>query len=556
YNIDKLAIGCCIVEQKKGAEKIPTILKNWVESNVGTTPEEREQFMKGIELPPIFILCTFWNQILVYDYRTDSPNPKDKISKMLDTRFFDDLFSDFSWRKNWTTSKRYFKNIYLLRDYEYCTLYSPANVTPEPENGFNQEDEKKIDYYNGARDSFVLFRKEVKQKEATLTLDINDYFEDPKVSFEAASLPNLDGSLHIIECLRKLDASSLKMRKLANILNKNYHAAMRELKDLHIDDSMESRIEEAQKKAKEIHNSLTFQQIGSLHSLAYLQEKIMLDRDQVRERIYRLLNDDQIFNNFEQERYKIIVEQYPNLTQLENKEEKLAYLFSELDVSSVEEIEKRHDIKVDELLEFSKMESTAQKLIDKIFAFWQGNIEFLLDSSFNKKYPLRVIIDTLVKNFKILHIRDAIADSIGEYVNVIHINPLTYSKISDIITSMFNNHLMTAGWYFSSDKDKEKQITLAKNNDFKCREDVWNNEVIVKDTAYINSIFDGIERYEESNGNGSLKANPMMYNTYKWRDHLKLSLLTGLDIVDYDEDSNKSLKKLLNENNELEISIG
>ena len=132
FQISNLAVVSCMSRQLDGASLIPNLLNSWIATYIGENSIDRSNYMNTLDnqVPPLFIVLTYLNEILIYNPDKDTVDPKDKLKTVFQTRLKEDLFADFAWRTNWSISNNNsstFKNIYLLRDFSYCQLFNKIN---------------------------------------------------------------------------------------------------------------------------------------------------------------------------------------------------------------------------------------------------------------------------------------------------------------------------------------------------------------------------------------------------------------------------------------------
>ena len=134
----------------------------------------------------------------------------------------------YSWFNNWTLAEPYFRNIYLLRDFEKSETPSRLFI------GYNQYKEEKEEVILPQNPNF---RKELRQSFIEYDF-VKKHFEDPAASWDAAASINKDGTELIITKLTVAAANSKAARQtkiktdLVQILdaikaelNRHYHSA-------------------------------------------------------------------------------------------------------------------------------------------------------------------------------------------------------------------------------------------------------------------------------------------------------------------------------------------
>jgi hypothetical protein len=186
----------CIPPEQNNITGLPATLNDWVERNVGGTPEQRNTRLQSMKSPPLMIILTKWNKNLVGD---PSDTPQD-LGQRWDTVFNTFLRNEYisgkGWDRNWTAAGDKFTNYYLLRDFKYSKELFESNEQNEGEtrlsstfkrNGF----ENVEDYFSKLKSSFLKFEF------------VREFIPSPEEVWEESSTPGKDGSALIIEALNK-----------------------------------------------------------------------------------------------------------------------------------------------------------------------------------------------------------------------------------------------------------------------------------------------------------------------------------------------------------------
>lgn len=230
YLISNLML--CHHDMKSDVYTMWCLLKDWIHSSVGRSPEERAEYIRSSEISPLFIVSTKFNADLVKQPIDclGSDEEKEQVKRARWIKRFNSTLGDLLhepyddlWLSQWTPDKP-FKNMYLLRNF----VYSCQSGVYE---GYLKRDERGnwIDnYVDGHRreerisDAYKDFIPELKR--TFLENDfVQTHFEDPEKSWDEAVSLNHNGSAWIIENLTKAakNAYVARERKFDRLLHGN-----------------------------------------------------------------------------------------------------------------------------------------------------------------------------------------------------------------------------------------------------------------------------------------------------------------------------------------------
>lgn len=556
FKLNNLAIVSCLAEQKDGSAQIPELLNNWIINYIGDTPEEREDSIKNMGLPPLFVILTFWNKILSYDDNRDNIDPKERLDTAFKTRFYQDIFSNNSWHNDWLSHQNFFQNIYLLRDFNYCTLFKKDDDNFE--NGIN---DSQLEFYNNVKNYFL------KLNEASV------YFKDSQESWNAATTENLDGSDLIIKNLFHVTSNKHKTRRLIGIVNKAYTSFINNMPKPKLED-VTSLIRDAKRKSIDISTRLgMYVEEGA--SLGAFQELFTLNEEEVYEIILVLIKSHKILTAGQLKKYFAFLLQHPELRQDISKDEKLEILMNKMGYDSISELTKVLEVDYkfnlnklfDKNLEKLKRKSTF--IAEEIKSYWVErilNIEGSVTMSESLTDETIVTIgNSLRNNFDRINMVDHIASSISSYVDEAELSDEAYFMISNIINGIINNFVMSAGWDYTDAFDQERIRQVSEQNMVNILDVATSKRSNVEriDPAVIEGVFDDLENevnlINESLDKGTshtiIGKFSSLYNLTRWQDCLKLSFMANLSSVDYNIESNNRLKEILKERENIKIAL-
>ena len=368
FNINNLLF--CTNDKQMDVNEIPSLLYNWIVKNVGDNAYERNTALKNVSLPPLFVVFTFFNNQLKYDTTNDLDYPSDlqKLNYKWDARFnrfFENeiVTQTKDWHVNWTTDNPKFKNFYLLRDFKYST----DTFNGFEENGYELNIKaERLAYLEKLKQSFTNFNF------------VKNHFNDPLKSWEIASEINSDGTELIGNNLSEVSNNITKTNHYINKINNVVIDSKGELKKhLHTDDLALLRAK-SMKGVNEIQFSLSSIITENINSF----NKFILNLSVQPIEIYNLLNENIVVNineknisNLNQSR--ILINQYPELKNVNSFEQVLQILKIRLGLLSIQEVELFLDdkgIKKDSLFAKVESKSKAQFYVELVLNYWKSKI--------------------------------------------------------------------------------------------------------------------------------------------------------------------------------------
>jgi hypothetical protein len=191
----------CHHNDQKTEPTIGASINNWIEYNIGKTPQMRANILnKTNGIAPLFLICTKFN-IDLERTRNDMPDTGTNLNNhwsRFDTTI-PKIIEPEKWLNEWVSqggifTSKYFQNVYLLRDF----YWSAKNRVFDGYNELNGTIETGVhvfedypEYFNDLKESF-------------LSNDfVKKHFAKPQQAWEDVATINNDGSKAII---RNLDA--------------------------------------------------------------------------------------------------------------------------------------------------------------------------------------------------------------------------------------------------------------------------------------------------------------------------------------------------------------
>lgn len=532
FNINNLLF--CTNDKQLEVNEISTLLSDWIGNNIGKDVQERSKSLKQSEVPPLFVIFTFFNNQLKFDSTNDfefqlSP---DKLAYKWHTRFerfFENeiVTQTRDWHTDWTYNTVNFNNFYLLRDYKY---------SEDSFAGFEEFGEEKAvnpdrkEFLNSLKDSFSDFGF------------VKKHFKDPLAIWEASASLNQDGSQRIIDNLSLVSNNKTKINHYLQRLD----TIIKEISDL-----LTKYVQSDDVAALRANNNVqvsgfqfSFNQVLAKDLSAFNVFLKHLSIDSLK--IYHLLNDHMVTNVRENDAVdpqstaaSIFRSQYAELGSASSKEDVIRILKMKLWLptdDAVIHFLNSNNIKLEDLFVSQKTETKAEYYTRLVLDYWleqilnlerfnffyelgltKGNVQFLIDH-------LKLILDKRKISAKLINI-------LNDVVSQIQLNHGHEVFLSETFSLIIND--LVFGFdlsYFSDEEQNEAEGMRSHLTFYQHIKDI-SSPTIAK-------LFD----------NTSLDIRSITLEKYnKWIEFFRISLAINAGSINYDEEANQELSSLIHQ---------
>jgi len=542
---------------------MPEILKNWVESMVGETPEKRNSFIKISQLPPLFIVSTMFNRDLQFDLNNDKPNNLTFMNNRWERRFIRVLEQEIinvntsNWFKNWTTDYVNFDNLYVLRDFYYsseedCKIY----------HGFNTD---KSEQYEIVPESYPTFRNDLKDSFINYSF-VKSHFKNPEETWNGSATINEDGSKLIIKNLsivsnRIVTALQEKTKQEIRLIQNQIYG---ELKKHYFESDTTTRLNSFKIRVGNIQLSLDIEFGKDPYFFGKLMNELMLRESVVYKLFLDKIHDIYRPNVINLDKYNAIKFQVQTLNSNDDFDTNLERLMIHYEKVSKQQCINDFEalgIDLDELFygNNDRVKNLAELLADSLENYWFNeylptNNEKLI--SILSPSALIEILDMLKVLYKKLKISQIIAQHIRDYLEGYINAEKAHEMIADISSEIFNKFINTAGFYYYTSDDLEK---LEKANTDNGLGIILRHDELHFKNNTPEQAADLITKMSDLSN--LLNQNPLPYNSIKslpnyrnykiWYDLLKVAFIYIADVPNYDINSNNKLGEILKKFDEI-----
>lgn len=572
---------CYDDKQSEISSTLSLLLKKWVESSIGNSPEKRADFIKDSIISPLFIVGTKFNKDLLKDAQDkgDAEEREQKLNHRWNKRFSTILLSIIGennnnrWFSEWiqnTAEIEKFKNIYFLRSYDFSDRGGIFF-------GYLKFDENKDKILNYNEDGTLVgeidYTEEYKEflpnlKESFINYNfVCKHFVNPAKSWDEAVTINKDGSAWIIENLTTASANTSKsrQRKFERQISELFDELNKVLRAFFHDDNKDSEIQQALNKAGMISLELDklFGQDREFFS-QFIQSLLVKESD-VYDLILDTINSMEVVDNTTfsalfaiRNRAKVD----PELSEEENID-RLRICYDFKTTTELMDYLKQMKLDIKDIINPPMTKNFAAIISEVIEDMWFK--KYLEESRF-KSYIERGFsanrLTDLLDNIKTLyteklHITDLIISRIKKYVTNPTAADIMAEMIADICAEMINRFVNEMGYsYYDSETWNKVEKTNVENNLGLCLDVTHLSVKSSLDNLAVAEVFDVLENIDtilnQPNVPKEKIKNLPNYSSYaRWTDLMKISFVARCDIPTYDRIANNELRNILDTFNTL-----
>jgi hypothetical protein len=526
YEVNNLLF--CMNDNQIEVNDLPDLVNSWIEDNIGRTSAERESNLKHNQLPPLFVVFTFFNRQLEFNPANDNKDLNYKWDNRFNKFFVEGAVSSkYDWHMHWTNSNPKFGNFYFLRDYRF------SSGTFEGFEQFGVENQivpAREAYMSKLKDSFLNFPF------------VQEHIENPTELWEKSAAPNQDGSDLIIQKLSPSANNFVKVQNYVSRLNGHRNSVVQELRNkLHVDDVSEQR-KKAFVSARNIEfGFLRLFENPKIQFNAFLSQLLISETE-----VYNLIHSNLIESSVETsiDANSVFRQSYPMLSTEYSRAKNLELLKNELMFNSIQEVEdflSMQGIDLDKVLE-NRTKTTSEKLVDLIIDHWKSklsweNFQIFFQAGLTKSV-FEVYTENLVKTFSLLHLEAQMVELFRKKIHVVKYSRESEEYLASVSTSLLNEFVTNFGYSFIN-VDKLNEIEELKQ-EFPIDFAILRNENVGVSEKELKDLFDGM-------GNKMSNSSSQLSDAFRlYIQKIKVVLLSNCGFVNFDIQSNNQLSDLVN----------
>lgn len=541
----------CHHNDQKSEPTIGETINNWIEENIGASPEERSKLLaktKGIA--PLFLVATKFN-IDLERTKNDKPENYETLDKhwnRFDT-VLPEIIKPNSWLDEWMISANGetlpFRNIYPLRDFFWSGKnglfdgYSDG-IKKSPETSVHINNDYP-DYMDRLKNSFVR------------NTFVRKHFSNPEETWSDVATLNNDGSKAII---RDLDSIS---DVLDDARRERYHKQLESIRNEMISalnvyfepEDVVSKNKKVRLIARDIRGSLTQAVSSDPAVFGRIIDAFMVSAESIRNIAYDIIelhiDGPKDYSNVN------LIRARADIDICDNRDTNTTKLLDYFMCDTVDELKDyiaQQGLDLNEIISNSTHTlSTIGDVVAKhVTDYWIDHLNNTAHSLTDVLPHADEVVFMLISLFNKLKVRELLSSKINRYTEVFSKNEQC-NAIGDFAALTLNKFVSTVGHSYMPDSEISNLITKAKdcniqidvssvgtNNDRQAQPLEQTLIAFEKATTIINGPYIDIT---------ILQQLPFWSNYQRWENQLMVGLVYSSDISHCDPVCNEKVKYLI-----------
>lgn len=575
----------CHHDLQSNVNTLSSLLGRWVSDTVGRTPDERQAFIEKSRISPLFIIGTKFNIDMAQTPDDSRGTPEERLQKKATrwTKRFGNLQSVIGanakndWFYNWTTKQTNFRNIYLLRSYEYSCqggLYTGYMEQTTAEDGqkvwrirYDQdgrmcgEEQVSPEYVPFFKDLYATFQADAFVQNH-LPTDVRD--QQLRAWSEVTGVGS-DGSRWIIEHLTQAAETMAESRKMQfdRILHETFADLCATLGAKHHDDNADAALREALDDAGAICFELDALFLTDKHLFSEFLSTMLISEDALNDRILQTIMGNAVVDETDL-RHVFAIRDKAHIDDNLSREENLHRLCEAYHCATAADMERMlaaHQLTLDDLLNPPQMKNLAQIIADDVQQYWTEEhlaperFRAFAERGMKAEYIERLLRRLVTLYTAKLNLAQQMALRIHRYTADQTHMPEMAEMMADICAEMINRYVNTVGTHYFNEKLWTSVKTTVEKNHFDVPAEAmaddddapYDPDDIYQRLPDIFDVFDNTDRYLNATPIDSQRlAYFSTYHAYRtWTERMRLAFLATCDIPVYNEQANNALRTIL-----------
>lgn len=559
-------LSVCMRTAQTNVTSVPRLINQWIEDNLGHSPKERAKNITSTP-SPLFVIFTWWNTQLLFIPESDSPDPTDRIEKLFETRYKEEIQGGYKWHQEWVEENgaiKKFSNFYLLRDFVRSKEIFKQHrndegifVNEQEETPFPEKAKEK--FYDDYKNKFVEYHNSK-----------NLFFENPETAFLEASKPNQDGSEYIIKNLIPVSSNKVSVPIYLNVLNDAVAKLNNELgKHYHSSDS-EERLRKSARDATSIQLKMDIVFGLEAYYFGSFIEHLTLTESEIVTFYHDLLVNRIMVEKKDTSAYVLLRISNKGLNPDKDFDKNLTILMNNYHFGSLEETKKHFEegenIDLKELFYggTSNLKENSTVLAEAAREYWfetklnPDNFQVFIDKGLEKEMLVKLFDNLKVSYDKKVKMTNRVASQIRHFVDVEKKIDKAEDMVAHITAGLINEFVTSFGWSFYSDDEKRKLKEAEKNSNLRLSipndaelfhsleriNEPHNERMSVEYLLdYMNDLASNLNKIPIDEK--AIEHVPMIKNYKRWSELMKISFIANNDIPTYNIEANKKLGVIL-----------
>ena len=520
----------CINDVQIEVNELPSILNEWISTNIGDSIDHRSAALSSLNTNPLFVIFTFFNNQLTYDSTNDENNLDYKWDNRFIKFFKEGIIStNYEWDVKWSNDKKLFNNFFMLRDYKYSGDIFKGF---EKEGTENSIDENRQDYMNRLKDSFLNYPF------------VLSHFENPEKSWNASATVNSDGSDLIIDKLLPSN-NIVKINNSVKRCNIIKDEVLECLNKYYVSEDKEEERNKIIKNTLNTSISLSKYIANQPYKFSLFIKSLQLEEDEVYNIFHENINYTEVESSFSSK--DLLSTIYPYLSDNNTLDENVEIIRIQEGLTTKEDVIEVLESNGIDLSQFKKEDPKNELglILAKIIKIWEEKVR-KNPNKIDDELLNQIVLDllTTMKNQGLI---DKIQDILSPKFNRVKIDREDEIYFTAITTNLINEFVTDFGTSNFDDNTNERIMNILSESEKESYLKLVNNQPnpSIED---LNNIFnDSLLEVDKSFKN-------YLSNFEDWKLKKKVALLNNCGYVD-NEQNNKKIKELLISIENTDISI-
>lgn len=538
----------CHHNDQKAEATIGDTINNWLEDNIGKTPEERAGMLNDTNgIAPLFLIATKFN-IDLEKAKGDTPSDTKKLDEHWNRfdKVLPEIIKPNKWLDEWVKPGGLFRsptfqNIYPLRDFYWS---GKNNVFDGYSDGTNKSEEKCVhsfpeypNYFSDLKASFL--RNDF----------VKRHFADPERTWNDVATINNDGSKAIIHNLDSIAGVLEDARK------KKYLVQLKSIKDdmyktlsVYFEpEDTETKNQKVKQVASNIRLSLTLSVGEKPETFGHIIDNLMVHVGDLRDIAYDIIichtDTPQGFSIIDFIRKQAGID--PSMDRQANIQ-KLCDHFECKQAELEEELKKRGCTIAEVVSSETETLTTVADVVTKhIVEYWNKYINGkakVLEPILPHSEDVVFMLSALLKK---LGIKKILSERINQYCTVFEQSEQP-NAIADFASLTLNNFVSSVGRNYIDDAD----IEIIREKAEKCDIKVSLEPSACNVTRKAQPLLETLQALDEGTSigtvdNSTLNKLPFWKNFNRWENLVTIGLLYASDISHADPIANAKIKDIM-----------
>ena len=522
----------CINDQQIEVNELPSLLNEWISTNIGDSIDHRSTAISNLNTNPLFVIFTFFNKQLKFDSTNDNDNDLDYKWDNRFIKFFQEgiISTNYDWDTQWSNNNKLFNNFFMLRDYKYSSDVFDGYDNEGTEKSINKN---RIDYMKNLENSFINYPF------------VKDHFDKPTESWDASATANSDGSELIINNLLPSANNLVKVNNSVKRCNIIKDQVLECLNKYYVSENKEEERNKIIKNTLNTSLALSRYIANQPHKFSLFIQSLQLSEDEIYNVFHENINYATVESTFSSK--ELISNIYPYLSDNNSLDENVEIIRKQEGLSTKEDVIEILETNGIDLSQFKKEESVNELgiILDKIIKLWEEKVK--LNPNKMENDLLNQILSDLLATMKIQGLLEKIQDVLSPKFNRVRIEREDEIYFASITTNLINEFVTDFG------TTSFDETTVSRLQDILSeREKEAYSELIIAKPIPTDDDLNNIFNDNLLEVNKSLKN--YLSNFEDWKLRMKIALLNNCGYVD-NEKNNKKVKELLLSIDNVNVSV-